>query len=232
MSSSKYAKKNIDSYNWLRAIPHYLTIYLFLYPFYKLWFNIKIIGRENIPKGETLIIAANHLSYFDPTVISLSMLKPVAYMSKYELFQVPILKQFILMYGAFAVNRSKVDVSTIKTAKGIIQKGWYVSLFPEGTRSTTGKIGKIQKGMGFLARTTKARVLPLGIVGSNTKRGPITVKIGKPIDIAEKPQDLDDAWLRAITELTGCSSVDLEEMAKAEDQSGKIETTEFSASNV
>lgn len=209
--ASKYSKKNIDSYNWLRAIPHYFTIYFILYPFYKLWFRIKVYGRENIPKDETLLVAANHLSYFDPTIISLSMLKPVAYMSKEELFTIPILKQFILMYGAFAVDRSKLEVSTIKTAKGIISKGWYVSLFPEGTRSKDGKICNVHKGMAYLARSTKTRVLPLGIVGSNKKRGPITVKIGKPIDLSENPDDITRAWLNAITELTGMESKDLTE---------------------
>lgn len=207
--ASKYSKKNIDSYNWLRTIPHYITIYIFLYLFYKLRFKIKIYGRENIPKGENLIIAANHLSYFDPTIISLSVLKPVAYMAKEELFSIPVLKQFILMYGAFSVNRDKLEISTIKTAKGILQKGWYISLFPEGTRSKDGKIGSIHKGVGYLAKTTNTRVLPLGIVGSNKPNGPITVKIGKPIDVAKNPDDIGLAWLQSITELTGCESVDL-----------------------
>jgi 1-acyl-sn-glycerol-3-phosphate acyltransferase len=209
--ASKYSKKNINTYNWLRKIPHYITIYFFLYPFYKIWFRIKIYGRENIPKGENLLIASNHLSYFDPTIISLTTLAPVAYMAKEELFQIPVLKQFILMYGAFAVDRKKLEISTIKTAKGIIQKGWHVSLFPEGTRGTEGSIGKIHEGISYLAKTTKTRVLPLGIVGSSTKRGPITVKIGKPIDYTLKPEEMKTQWLEAIEELTGFKSKDLEE---------------------
>lgn len=209
--ASKYTKKNVNTYNWLRAIPHYLTIYLILYPFYKLWFRIKVYGRENIPKGETLLIASNHLSYFDPTIISLSMRKPVAYMSKVELFEVPVLKQFILMYGAFAVNRDKLDKSTIKTAREILQKGWYVGMFPEGTRSKDGILRNIHKGMPYLSRSTKTRVLPLAIIGSDKKRGPITVKIGKPIDIDRDPDVIGEAWLKAMVELTGFKSLDLEE---------------------
>lgn len=207
--ASKYSKKNIESYNWLRSIPHYLTIYLILYPFYKLWFRIKVYGRENIPKGENLIIAANHLSYFDPTIISLSTLRPVAYMAKEELFNVPILKQFILMYGAFAVDRKKLEPATIKTAKGILKQGWYIALFPEGTRSKDGIIRNIHKGMGYIARTTRTRILPLGIIGSDKPRGPITVRIGKPIDITENPEEISTAWLKSIVELTGFESKDL-----------------------
>lgn len=207
---SKYTKKDVNTYNWLRAIPHYFTIYFILYPFYKIWFRIKIYGRENIPKGETFLVAANHLSYFDPTIISLSLLKPVAYMSKEELFSVPILKQFILMYGAFAVNRKKLDVSTIKTAKAIVSKGWYVGMFPEGTRSKDGVIRNIHKGMGYLSRSTKTRVLPLAIIGSDKKRGPITVKIGKPIEVEKDPDQIATNWLKAMEELTGFKSLDLE----------------------
>ena len=201
--ANKYSKKNVNTYNWLRAIPHYLTIYLFLYPFYKLWFRIKIHGRENMVKGETYLIGANHLSYFDPTIISLSSLKPVAYMSKKELFTVPILKQFILMYGAFSVNREKLEISTIKTAKNILKKGWHVGMFPEGTRGNGKEIGQIQKGMGYLAKSTKTKVLPLAIIGSEKKRGPITVKIGKPIEANQTPDKIADDWIKAITELTG-----------------------------
>lgn len=201
--ANKYSKRDPNTYNWLRTIPHYFTIYFILYPFYKLWFRIKIEGRENIPKGENLLIAANHLSNFDPTIISLTTLRPVAYMAKEELFNVPILKQFIIMYGAFAVDRGSLEVSTIKTAKGIIAKKWHVSLFPEGTRGNGKTIKKIHKGMGFLARTTKTRVLPVGIVGSNKHRGPITVKIGKPINVSKDPEEMAQKWLDQILELTG-----------------------------
>ncbi|MGD9579775.1 MAG: lysophospholipid acyltransferase family protein [Vampirovibrionia bacterium] len=201
---NKYSKKDVNTYNWLRAIPHYLTIYLALYPFYKLWFRIKISGRENMAKGETYLIGANHLSYFDPTIISLASLKPVAYMSKQELFKVPILKQFILMYGAFAVNREKLEISTIKTAKNILKKGWHVGMFPEGTRGNGKDITQVQKGLGYLAKSTKTKVLPLAIINSEKKHGPIIVKIGKPIDIIDKePDQISQEWLEAIVELTG-----------------------------
>jgi len=222
--TSKYSKKNISSYNWLRAIPHYLTIYFILYPFYKLWFKIKVYGRENIPKGENLLIAANHLSYFDPTIISLAMKAPVAYMSKEELFTVPVLKQFILMYGAFAVDRKKLDASTIKTAKGIVQQGWHIALFPEGTRSKDGTIRNIQAGMGYLSRLTKIRVLPLGIVGSDKPRGPITVNIGKPIEVQQSPDVMAKLWLESITELTGFKSLDLEKQtSQIEEELAEVE---------
>lgn len=222
--ASKFSKKDPDTYNWIRCIPHYLTIYFILYPFYKLWFRFKVTGRENIPKGEGFIIAANHLSNFDPTIISLATLMPVAYMAKEELFKVPILRPLINMYGAFSVDRAKLEVSTIKTAKGILKKGWPIGMFPEGTRSKTeGKIGKIHAGVGYLSRSTKSRVLPLAIVGSNKRRGPITVKIGKPIDVKKDPEEMATAWLEAITELTGFESDQLKKDEDIEKKPGNEE---------
>ena len=73
-----------------------------------------------------------------------------------------------------------------------------------------GKIGNVHKGMAYLARSTKTRVLPLAIVGSNKPRGPITVKIGKPIDLNENPDEITRAWLKSISELTGMEAKDLE----------------------
>jgi 1-acyl-sn-glycerol-3-phosphate acyltransferase len=93
-------------------------------------------------------------------------------------------------------------------------------MFPEGTRSVDGVIRSTHKGLGYLARTTKTKVLPLAIIGSDKKRGPIIVKIGKPIEKIDDPQEITDSWIAAITELTGfvyAGAPDLEEESEEKD---------------
>lgn len=122
----------------------------------------------------------NHLSNNDPPLVSLALNIPIAYMAKKELFEVPFLGGAITILGAFLVDRDKVSKTTIKGAKEIINKGWCLGMFLEGTRSKVpGSLGKPNTGPVYIANLTGVPILPIGIVGSNKKFGPITVKIGK-----------------------------------------------------
>ena len=201
--AKNYAKVEAKNFHRWRALLQYFIIYFILYPFFKIFYRVEVHGRENIPDGESIIIAANHISYFDPTIVSLAVTKPIAYMAKEELFHIPVFSSIIQTLGAFAVNRAKLEIATIRSAKAILSTDWHLCIFPEGTRIKTGKIGKINKGFGYLAKSTKTRILPLGIVGSNTCCGKLIVKIGKPLPVPEDPEKVADSWGKAISELTG-----------------------------
>jgi 1-acyl-sn-glycerol-3-phosphate acyltransferase len=201
--ASKFAKMEAKNYCWWRAFIQYCVIYFLLYPFFKIFYRVKVYGRENIPKDKSIIVAANHLSYFDPVFISLATKRPVAYMAKEELFHVPVLSQIIQILGAFSVNREKLEIATIKSAKAALTTKWLLGIFPEGTRIKTGKIGNVNKGFGYLAKTTNSEILPMGIVGSNTFCGKLIVRIGKPIPVPSNPEEAVEAWGKAISELTG-----------------------------
>ncbi|MFH0702084.1 MAG: lysophospholipid acyltransferase family protein [bacterium] len=201
--ASKFSRIKAENYCWWRVLVQYLVIYLILYPFFKIFYRVEVYGRENIPKNKSILVAANHISFFDPVIVSLAVKRPVAYMAKQELFQVPIISQIIQILGAFAVNREKLEISTIKSAKIILTTNWLLGIFPEGTRIKPGKIGNIHKGFGYLAKTTNSEILPIGIVGSNTFCGKLTVKIGKPIPVPDSPETAIDLWGKAISELTG-----------------------------
>jgi len=201
--TSKFAKIEAKNYCWWRALIQYWVIYFLLYPFFKIFYRVKVYGRENIPRDRSIIVAANHLSFFDPVIISLATRRPVAYMAKEELFYVPVISQIIQILGAFAVNRDKLEVATIKSAKAVLTTKWLLGIFPEGTRIKTGKIGSITRGFGYLAKSTNSEILPLGIVGSNTFCGKLIVRIGKPIPVPENPEEAIEQWGKAISELTG-----------------------------
>jgi len=128
-------------------------------------------------------------------------------MAKEELFHVPILSQLIQTLGAFAVNREKLEISTIKSAKNILSKTkWLLGIFPEGTRVRGNIVGKINPGFAYLAKTTNSKVLPVGIAYNRRDCpiiGKLIVRIGAPIDVQENPEDLLDKWGQAISELTG-----------------------------
>ena len=125
-------------------------------------------------------------------------------MAKEELFHVPVL--FLLFFnflGAFSVNREKLEIATIRSAKAALTTSWLLGIFPEGTRIKGGKIGNINKGFGYLAKATQSEIVPIGIIGSDTKCGKLIVRIGKPIPVPKNPEEAIDQWGKAISELTG-----------------------------
>ncbi|OGI23450.1 MAG: hypothetical protein A2287_04985 [Candidatus Melainabacteria bacterium RIFOXYA12_FULL_32_12] len=202
-----FAKVEASHYNWWRALAQYWVIYFILYPFFKIFFRVEVHGRENIPKDKSILVAANHTSNFDPVILALGIKRPVAFMAKKELFEVPVLSQIIDILGAFAVNRKKLEIATIKSAKTVLSStNWHMGMFPEGTRIKPGKIRTIHKGFGYLAKATGSDILPFGII---LKRehcpifGKLIVKIGKPIPAPATAEEAIEKWTKAISELTG-----------------------------
>ena len=205
--ASKFAKVKPENYNIFKKIFQYFVIYFISYPFFKLFFKVEINGRENVPYDGAYIVASNHSSYFDPFIVCLATKRSVAFMAKEELFHVPVLSPIIQELGAFAVNREKLEISTIKSAKDILSKTkWLLGIFPEGTRVRVKQVGKINTGFGYLAKATKTKILPVGI---NFRRphcpffGKLVVRIGALIEVSDNPEELLDKWGQSISELTG-----------------------------
>ena len=205
--ASKFAKVKPENYNLFKKIFQYFVIYFISYPFFKLFFRVEIHGRENVPYDGAYIVASNHSSYFDPFIVCLATKRSVAFMAKEELFHVPVLSPVIQELGAFAVNREKLEIATIKSAKDILSKTkWLLGIFPEGTRVRVKQVGKINTGFGYLAKATKTKILPVGI---NFRRphcpffGKLVVRIGALIEVSDNPEELLDKWGQSISELTG-----------------------------
>ncbi len=196
---------NPNRYNWLTKFYQYFVILFLFVPVYYLIYRLKVFGKENIPKdGKPFIIMPNHLSNNDPPITSTTLMLPIAYMAKKELFSAPFFGWAITKLGAFSVDREKIEKTTIKAAKEIVQKGWCVAVFLEGTRSKTpGVLGNPNVGPAYLANLNNVPILPLGITGSNKPFGPVTIKIGKSF---YPDRDLEKArWQCAekLSELTG-----------------------------
>lgn len=185
---------------------------------YKLFYNFRIEGTENIPQDRALVMASNHRSYADPVILTMPMKKPVTYMAKEELFKNKLFGWFITKLGAFPVKRGAGDLQVIDDAVGILESGRHLVIFPEGTRSKDGKVGKGKTGVALIAARSGADVLPCGIIFEGEKlhfRSKLTLRFGKVIPAEEiavtdgSPRELKAAKLRimsAITELVEGSS--------------------------
>ena len=145
----------------------YKILRLVLQIFFGVLFRPQIIGRENVPLQGGMIMAANHLSNWDPPMAGAYMPRPVAYMAKEELFKPALAGAIIRNLYAFPVKRGAADRGAIKTALGILKQGLCLGVFPEGTRNKTGKLGKAESGAALLAAMSKAPVVPTAIINTN-----------------------------------------------------------------
>lgn len=162
----------------------------------KIFFRMQIIGAENIPDKGPVIICSNHISWWDPPLMAVINPRPSTYMAKEELFENFIFKRIMYALGGFPVRRGVADRKAIKTALNNLHQGKVLTLFPEGTRSKTGKLLKPLPGAGYIALKSKAPVVPVAIKGPFKLFKKTTVRIGRPfyaedIKIDEKGKTID-----------------------------------------
>ncbi|MBQ1941868.1 MAG: lysophospholipid acyltransferase family protein [Selenomonadaceae bacterium] len=162
---------------------------------FNLLFSPKVIGAENVPKEGAMIMAANHMSNWDPPILGTYLPRTVGYMAKEELFKPAIAGAIIKSLNAFPVKRGASDRGAIKMALNILKKGLCLGIFPEGTRSRDGKLHKAQAGVSLIAAMSKAPVVPTALIGTNKiwskeeKFPQLTIVFGEPIYYEGKSND-------------------------------------------
>lgn len=146
-------------------------------------FRCKSEGKENIPKNTGVIISPNHMSFFDPPLTGAFMDKDLYFMAKQELFNIPVLDFLIKRTNAFPVKRGMQDMSAFRNAFALLKNKKALLMFPEGTRSKDGSMGKARAGVGMVSCTAQVPIVPVKITNTNNmnKFKQITIKYGKPV---------------------------------------------------
>ena len=143
---------------------------LFSRIYFKTFHNFRVEGLENIPKTGPVIIASNHLSNADPPAIGgfAGLVRDSRFVAKKELFDIPLIGWFFRRSGYIPVDRARTigDFGALKEVVHALERGESVVMFPEGTRSKTGKPQKPKSGIGFLIYKTGVPVLPVKIEGT------------------------------------------------------------------
>jgi 1-acyl-sn-glycerol-3-phosphate acyltransferase len=152
---------------------------------FKPLYRIEVSGLEHFPKDGGVLLCTNHIHNFDPLVVGITAPRPVHFMAKEELFKVPVLGNIVRKCNAFPVKRGKGDRESLRAGLKVLKDGNVFGLFPEGTRSKTGEIGKGLSGAGFFALRTEADVVPCAIIGPYKSLKTLKVVYGKPIAMAE-----------------------------------------------
>lgn len=183
--------------------------------------ELVITGQENMQPGRGYVVVANHLSHIDtPAIFSALPLTP-KFLAKRELWKIPFLGAALRLGGHIRVDREsrRAAVESIQSAAAHVRDGATVLLFPEGTRSDSGTVGKFKSGAFHLAKAAGAPILPVGITGTRgvlpkhgrlVRSGKVHIRIGAPIEPSEvAASDVKTLGQRArdaVAELAGASA--------------------------
>ncbi|MGO4888140.1 lysophospholipid acyltransferase family protein [Anaerobacillus sp. MEB173] len=146
--------------------------------------RVEIIGADNVPADGGVILCCNHINNLDPTLLGTFCKRKVLFMAKAELFSIPVLKTVLTKIGTFPVKRGMSDKQALRHAIKVLKEGHVLGIYPEGTRSKTGELGKGLAGVGFFALKTDAAVVPCAIVGDYKPFKKLKMIYGKPLDFS------------------------------------------------
>jgi len=135
----------------------------------RLLFAPQVLGAERVPAEGAALLIANHRSLSDGLFQATACPRPLRWMGMAELFRSPLQARFILALGAFPVRRGSGDTEAIATARGLLEQGQAVAIYPEGKLHfrSPEPVGEPHSGAGRLALETDARLLPMAMVGTD-----------------------------------------------------------------
>ena len=130
-------------------------------------FRIRVIGRENLPREGGFVLAPNHISAIDPVFVVIARFwgKRLLIMAKEEILQVnPVFTWMFRHVGVVGIERGRGDVNVVDELIGDVKKGQGLLIFPEGTRSKTGQVGKVKSGAFVIASAAGVPMVPCRII--------------------------------------------------------------------
>src|SRR6266436_5893624 len=157
--------------------------------------RVRVVGRENANPTGGFLLAANHISHFDPFIISSVIGRKIDWMTMAEFFRPPLLGVCLHSIDAFPAERDRADLKTIRTASNRLKSGRIVGIFPEGgIRDGARSLlegAPLRPGASTLAHIAGVPILPCVILGSDRlystrrwlplRRTPIWIAFGNPI---------------------------------------------------
>lgn len=124
-------------------------------------------GLEQLPREGGLVVASNHVSFWDPPLIGAVITRETHFLAKEELFATPVLGPLIRSVNAIPIRRGTADLKGLTRAIDALKRGGAVLMFPEGSRMRDGALHPARPGVGLMAVTADVPIAPCYISGSN-----------------------------------------------------------------
>ncbi len=173
-----------------------------------LFYRVRKIGLENVPKRGALILAPNHFSQMDHFFVGVYLRRKIRFMAKSQMFGPPVLTYVYKHGGVFPVRRGHHDEEAILTANEILRQEEMLLVYAEGGRSRSQQLGTPKPGIGRIALESGAPVVPVAIYGSAKVRSwkrlrfpRVTVQFGEPLSFPTEQSPSRERQLEIATEI-------------------------------
>ena len=170
--------------------------------------KFSVEGKQNLPKKGPYILAPNHTDDVDPAPITAAIIKPITYLMAEDQAKLPWYKAWgPWSYGVMLVNRSNLQISTIKNIQRQILKKEIICIFPEGTVKGEG-LKKGKKGVAYFAIKNEIPIIPTGVIGTRgilkkiktRQRENVKVVFGSPI-LTKSSDDIEKITEKVMQEI-------------------------------
>ena len=164
MSFREY-RSRMPTRSALQVFFWWVVVRWFCFFVFKLMYRLRSLHRSRTPPTGAVIFVSNHQSHLDPILLG-AHCGAFAPLARTTLFEIPAWGRALTSLGGIPLDRDKGDIGAMRTAIDVLKSGGRVLMFPEGTRSRDGTIGRFLPGMVVLVRRTKATVVPIAVEGA------------------------------------------------------------------
>lgn len=154
------------------------------------FFRYRVLHPERMIQTGPVLLAMNHQSYLDPPLAGIASRRPIFFLARKTLLNIPLLGRILPRVNVIPVDQEGSDRSALKALLRILKNGEGALVFPEGSRTPDGTLQPAQPGLGFIIAKTLAPVVPMRIFGAwealprgatRVRFHPITVVVGHPL---------------------------------------------------
>jgi 1-acyl-sn-glycerol-3-phosphate acyltransferase len=161
---------------------------------HRLW-DFDVQGLDNVPEIGPAVLCPNHAAFIDSLFVPAVLNRNLTYVGKAEYLDDWKTKHLFPALGMIPIDRRGGDhaKAALDTARGVLESGGLFGIYPEGTRSRSGKLHKGHTGAARLAVETGAPLIPVGLIGTADIQPPdsvmpkfgrkVVIKFGRPIEV-------------------------------------------------
>ncbi len=156
--------------------------------------NFRVINPERLIEDGPALICSNHVSFFDPPLISICFQKEIHFLARHTLYSNPAARWIFPRLNVTPIDQDRASMAGLKTAIRILQKGHRLLIFPEGSRSPDGTLLPAAGGAGLVVAKARVPVVPIRLFGAyealpygaaKPKLTTVTAVIGHPLHFPE-----------------------------------------------
>ena len=134
---------------------------------FAIFFRFRGYRADRVPTEGGFILASNHQSFLDPVLLGLGLRRQIGFVARSTLFKNPLFSALIRALGAVPIERDKGDMGALRSVKDALRSGRILVMFPEGTRTRDGTVGRCKAGAAISARAARAPIVFAAIDGAH-----------------------------------------------------------------